>query len=193
MKPRRAHFRAAAARPGEVPPALGPEIALAGRSNVGKSSLVNRLTGCRGLARTSRTPGCTRGLLFYEVPGRVTLVDLPGYGWAQRSKNERAGWKALVEYYVENRTALAGAMILVDVRRGPEAEERMLVEYLDEARVPWAWVLTKCDKLGRGALAARTRELAGELDGVEAIATSSETGRGINEVWRWIDDAASRA
>jgi len=192
MKPRRAEFRAAAARAGDIPPPRGPEIALAGRSNVGKSSLINRLTGCRGLARTSRTPGCTRGLIFYEVPGRVTLVDLPGYGWAQRSKDERAGWKALVEYYVENRTVLSGVLVLVDVRRGPQAEERMLVEYLADAGVPWSWLLTKCDKLGRGRLAARIHELAAELEGAAPIATSSETGKGMDEVWRWIDEAVER-
>jgi GTP-binding protein len=189
----RAEFRAAAKRPAEIPAARGPEIALAGRSNVGKSSLINRLTKTRGLARTSQTPGCTRGLVFYVVDDASTglsLVDLPGYGWARRSKEEREGWKALVEYYLENRDALVGALVLVDVRRGPEEEERMLAEYLDAAGVPYAWVLTKCDKLGRGKLAARVRELTGELGDADVLATSSASGAGMDEVWRWIRGSA---
>jgi GTP-binding protein len=193
MKAQRAEFRAAAARASEIPAARGPEIALAGRSNVGKSSLLNSLTGRRGLARTSRTPGCTRGLIFYEIGGgRLTLVDVPGYGWAQRSKEERSAWKALVEYYLETRAALAGVLILVDVRRGPEEEERMLVEYLARARLPYAWVLTKCDKLSRGRLAARVRELGARLGDAAVLATSAEKRTGIGAVWAWIEEAAGR-
>ena len=154
---------------------------------------INRLTGRRGLARTSRTPGCTRGLIFYEIGGgRLTLVDLPGYGWAQRSKQERSGWKALVEYYLETRTALAGVLVLIDVRRGPEEEERMLAEYLTATGVPFGWVLTKCDKLSRGRLAARVRALTPLFEGADALTTSSETGLGIDAVWRWIDGALER-
>jgi len=188
-----AEFRATALRPSEIPAARGPEIALAGRSNVGKSSLINRLAGRRALARTSRTPGCTRGLIFYEIDGgRFTLVDLPGYGWAQRSKQERSGWKALIEYYLENREALAGVLVLVDVRRGPEDEERMLAEYLTSSGIAYGWVLTKCDKLSRGRLAARIRELEPDFGGAPAIVTSSETGRGVDAVWRWISEASER-
>jgi GTP-binding protein len=193
VKAPHAEFRAAASRPSEIPAARGPEIALAGRSNVGKSSLINRLTGRRGLARTSRTPGCTRGLIFYEIGGgRVTLVDLPGYGWAQRSKSERTGWKALVEYYLENRKALAGVLVLVDVRRGPEEEERILAEYLTSTGVPYGWLLTKCDKLSRGRLAARIRELQPSFGGAPAIATSSESGLGTDTVWRWIGETTEK-
>ena len=193
MKSVRAEFRAAATRPGEIPAASGPEIALAGRSNVGKSSLINRLTGRRGLARTSRTPGCTRGLLFYEIGGgRFTFVDLPGYGWAQRSKQERASWKALVEYYVENRSALAAVLVLIDVRRGPQDEERMLAEYLASRGITFGWILTKCDKLSRARLAARVRELTPAFEGAPALPTSSENGLGMDSVWRWIDTAIAR-
>jgi GTP-binding protein len=193
MKAPHAEFRAAAARVSEIPAARGPEIALAGRSNVGKSSLINRLTGRRGLARTSRTPGCTRGLIFYEIGGgRVTLVDLPGYGWAQRSKQERSGWKALIEYYLENRKTLAGVLVLVDVRRGPGEEERMLTEYLTSAGVAHGWLLTKCDKLSRGRLAARLRELQPDFGGAPAIATSAESGLGMDAVWRWIGEASEK-
>lgn len=193
MKAPHAEFRAAASRPSEIPAARGPEVALAGRSNVGKSSLLNRLTGRRGLARTSRTPGCTRGLIFYEIGGgRVTLVDLPGYGWAQRSKQERSGWKALIEYYLDNRKALAGVLLLVDVRRGPEEEERMLADYLTHAGIAYGWLLTKCDKLSRGRLAARVRELEPQFGGARAIPTSSESGLGMDTVWRWIGEASEK-
>jgi GTP-binding protein len=190
MQALRAEFRAAAKRPAEIPAPRGPEIALAGRSNVGKSSLINRLTRTRGLARTSQTPGCTRGLIFYAVGERLTLVDLPGYGWARRSKDEREGWKALVEYYLRNRDELAGVLVLVDVRRGPEEEERMLADYLEDVGLAYAWVLTKCDKLSRGKLAARVRELERALGGAPALATSSESGMGMDAVWSWVHAAA---
>jgi GTP-binding protein len=190
VKVSRAEFMAAASSPGQIPPARTPEVALAGRSNVGKSSLINRLTGRRKLARTSQTPGCTRGLNFYGIDDRLTLVDLPGYGWARRSKEERTKWKALVEYYLENRSELAGVLILTDARRGPEEEERMLADYLTGAAIPHAWVLTKSDKLGRSELAARVREIAGGLDGARPFATSAHSGRGMDELWAWIDGAA---
>jgi len=188
MKVSHAEFRAAARRPAEIPPAIGPEIALAGRSNVGKSSLINRMVGRRRLARTSSTPGCTRGLIFYAIDDRLTLVDLPGYGWARRSQAERATWKALVEHYLEHRSELAGVLILVDVRRGPGEEERMLADYLDRAGIAYTWVLTKCDKLGRSRLATRLRELAGEFSMVEPIVASAVRGDGVDRIWRWIGE-----
>jgi GTP-binding protein len=192
MKIARAEFIAAASSPGQIPTARAPEVALAGRSNVGKSSLINRLTARRKLARTSQTPGCTRGLNFYSIDDRLTLVDLPGYGWARRSKEERAKWKALVEYYLETRAELAGVLILTDARRGPEEEETMLADYLAAAEIPCAWVLTKTDKLTRAALGARMRAMA-ELDegGAQPIATSAQTGRGIDDLWAWIEGAAA--
>jgi GTP-binding protein len=190
VKVLRAEFAAAASSPAQIPPARGPEIALAGRSNVGKSSLINRLTGRRKLARTSQTPGCTRGLNFYAIDERLMLVDLPGYGWARRSKDERAKWKALVEYYIEHRRTLAGVLILIDARRGPEDEERMLAEYVAACAVPFSWVLTKSDKLGRAELAAAMRAVADDAGGTAPIATSAKTGHGIDELWAWIDEAA---
>jgi GTP-binding protein len=189
MKVARAEFAAAATTPAQIPPARAPEIALAGRSNVGKSSFINRLTGRRRLARTSQTPGCTRGLIFYAIDDRLTLVDLPGYGWARRAKEERSAWKALVEYYLETRKALTGVLILVDVRRGPEAEEEMLADHLGRSGIPFAWVLTKSDKLSASKRRERLRELAPAFGGAEPIATSSESGLGVDETWQWIDRA----
>jgi GTP-binding protein len=183
-----AEFTAAAASPAEIPRGRAPEVALAGRSNVGKSSLINKLTGRRKLARTSQTPGCTRGLNFYALDDRLALVDLPGYGWARRSKQERDRWKVLVEHYLEKRDVLAGVLILVDARRGAEKEELMLAEYLAAAEIPYVWVLTKSDKLKRAGLAAAVLDLSALPNPRPAVATSAQTGGGIDQLWRAIGD-----
>lgn len=180
---------AAATRPTEIPKPHFPELALAGRSNVGKSSLINRLTSRKKLARTSQTPGCTRGLIFFDINEKLTLVDLPGYGWAKRSHEERDRWKALVETYLLGREVLVGVLILIDVRRGPQEEELMLAEFLRTHQIAYAWVLTKCDKLAKGKLRARIDELGGELVGAELLPTSAKAGSGCDAVWRWMSAA----
>jgi GTP-binding protein len=192
VKTEPAEFWAAARSAAELPRSRGPEVALAGRSNVGKSTLVNRILGRRKLARTSSTPGCTRGLIFYRVGDRMALVDLPGYGWAKRSAEERAAWKPLVEGYLAGRKGLAGVLVVVDVRRGAAEEERMLADFLDAHDIRRAWVVTKCDKLTRAELATRLRRLASELGGtVIPVAAGSDVG--IEDVRDWIEDAlASR-
>lgn len=178
-------FWAAARRIEDVPRARCPEVALAGRSNVGKSSLLNRLVGRKRLARTSATPGCTRGLVFYDTGVDRVLVDLPGYGWAKRSGSERAAWKPLVEGYLSSRKALAGVLLLVDIRRGREDDDAMLAEYLDSLDVGRLWVLTKSDKLKpaerRRRLATLERELAEPF-----VAVSTKTDEGIDALERWI-------
>lgn len=184
-----AEFWAAATQLQEVPAPRRPEIAVAGRSNVGKSSLINALARRKRLARTSQTPGCTRGIIFFDINQRLTLVDLPGYGWAQRSREERARWKRLVEGYLDERSALAGVALLVDLRRGPEQQERQLAEYLDARGIRRVWVLTKCDKLKRSKLAARLGELERELAGDVLIVTSAHTGSGIDGVRYWMENA----
>ena len=187
-----AEFWAAARKPEEIPRARGPEVALAGRSNVGKSTLLNRLVGRKRLARTSSTPGCTRGLVFYRVAGRYVLVDLPGYGWARRSGADRARWKPLVESYLAGRTALAGVMILVDVRRGIEEDDRMLADYLDSLALPRLWVFTKLDKLRAGERAQRLRRLGVEV-AEPFVAVSSLTGQGFDELERWVGEISAGA
>lgn len=187
MKISSAEFWAAATKLQEIPAARRPEIAVAGRSNVGKSSLINALTRRKRLARTSQTPGCTRGIIFFDINEKFTLVDLPGYGWAQRSRGERAGWKRLVEGYLAERDELAGVALLVDVRRGPEEEEQQLAEYLDVRGIMRAWILTKCDKLKRSKLTTRLAELDEELAGDTLIVTSAQTGAGIDAVHYWMD------
>jgi len=186
MKVHKAEFRAAATSAASLPAAVLPEIAVAGRSNVGKSSLLNAMTGRRGLARTSRTPGCTRGLLFFDINDWMTLVDLPGYGYASRSRGERLAWKRLVEQYFSMREELAGVLILVDVRRGPEEEETELAAYLDSVGLAYAFVLTKADKLKRSALAQQIAKIRSAVAPAVVLPTSSEKGAGIDVVWRWI-------
>jgi GTP-binding protein len=186
MKVHSAEFRAAATTAASVPPAIHPEIAVAGRSNVGKSSLLNAMTGRKALARTSRTPGCTRGLLFFDINEAITLVDLPGYGYASRSHSERLAWKKLIESFLRSREELAGVLILVDLRRGPEQEEVDLAAYLESVGLPYAFVGTKSDKLKRSALARQVAAVARAAAPAMVLPTSSETGAGIDGVWRWI-------
>lgn len=186
MKVHKAEFRAAATSAASLPAAVLPEIAVAGRSNVGKSSLLNAMTGRRGLARTSRTPGCTRGLLFFDIDDWMTLVDLPGYGYASRSQSERLAWKRLVEQYLASREELAGVLILVDLRRGPEEEEVELAAYLDSVGLAYAFVGTKADKLKRSALAQSVAKIRAAVEPAVVMPTSSDKGAGIDVVWRWI-------
>ena len=155
--------------------AAAPEIAIAGRSNVGKSTLLNRLAGRKGLARTSKTPGRTRGLVMFSLRFRrgreerrgrrlpvdeLRLIDLPGYGYAKVSQSERSAWQPLIEGYTRTRRALALFVILIDARRGIEDEERQLYEWLGTENVPAQIVFTKVDKLtasARGVLRERAR------------------------------------
>lgn len=171
-----------------------PQVAFAGRSNVGKSSLLNALVGSAGLARVSRTPGRTRGIAFFEVEGRYAFADLPGYGYAKVSREEREAWKGLVEGYFDSCRRLRRVYLLVDVRRGPGEEERSLAAYLAERRIPHRWVGTKADKLTpRERRDAEARFAAGE--GLETAGTpvfvSARTKEGIDRLWRDIRAAFS--
>jgi GTP-binding protein len=184
-------FAVAAARDG-FPRSDAPEVAFLGRSNVGKSSLLNRLVQRRQLARTSRTPGKTRLVYWYRVerPGRaLLLVDLPGYGYAKVSKAERRQWKDLVESYLEGREALRAAVLLQDLRRDLSKDESSLLEWLAERDVPGIVALTKVDKLKPMRRAQRLRAIAASmaLPRQRVVATSAETGIGIADLWRAID------
>src|SRR6185436_3724853 len=199
-------FVAEARALGDLPVAGAPEIAIAGRSNVGKSTLLNRLAGRKGLARTSKTPGRTRGLVMFSLRFRrggkaapvpvdeLCLIDLPGYGYAQVSHAERRGWQPLIEGYTRTRRALALFVILIDARRGIEDEERQLYEWLGTENVPAQIVFTKVDKLSaseRGLLRERTRQMFGGGPRRAApLLVSAETGEGIPELWAAILSAA---
>jgi GTP-binding protein len=183
-----ASFLGAASRPGHYPPLGAAEIAVAGRSNVGKSSFLNALLGRRGLVRTSRTPGRTRQVNFFAVGETLRLVDLPGYGFATGPEAERVSWRALIEDYLATRATLRGVVVLVDVRRGLEADDEQLLAYLAHVELAAAVVVTKVDKLARGA-AART--LATIAAPVPVFPFSARTGTGREAVWglirSWLD------
>jgi GTP-binding protein len=188
----RAELLAVAARPDEFPRPELPEVALLGRSNVGKSSLLNRLVNRRRLARTSAAPGKTRLVHWYRVErtgGALCLVDLPGYGWAKVGREERRRWKRLVEAYLEGRAGLRAAVLLQDLRRDVSQDERLLLAWLAQRRIPVLVALTKADRVGAGARAARAGDLARQLGlGPErVVATSAERGFGIAELWRALD------
>jgi GTP-binding protein len=182
-----AEFLGAAATPGGGPPPGPPEVAIAGRSNVGKSSLINSLLGRRGLARTSRTPGRTRQLNFFLVNQAFVLVDLPGYGFAVGAEAERRAWAPLVETYLGGRPTLRGVLLVVDGRRGIEAEEDQLLAYLAALRLPAAVVATKLDKLGRAPARAALAAVAERLGGaVPVLGFSAHSGEGRVPLWRLV-------
>jgi len=183
-----------------LPPAGAPEIAFAGRSNVGKSTLLNRLAGRRALARTSKTPGRTRGIVFFDLElarpePPLRFVDLPGYGYARVARDERDSWQALIEGYAQGRQTLAMFAVLVDARRGVDDEERQLYEWLGTINVPAQVVITKVDKLSateRGRLRAETQKIFKQRGPRRAvpILASGESGEGVGELWAAIRDAA---
>jgi GTP-binding protein len=188
---------ASAAGPEGFPRAGLPEIALLGRSNVGKSSLLNRLVGRQRLAFASSKPGTTRLLHFYRVEraGRpLLLVDLPGYGWARVSRSEREAWRALAEGYLGGRAPLRGCLLLQDLRREVTDDELELIAWLAERGVPVVVALTKGDKLAASPRRARAAALttAYGLPANRVIATSSRTGDGIPALWKAIERLLDR-
>jgi GTP-binding protein len=160
-----------------------PQVAFAGRSNVGKSSLLNAFTGVAGLARTSSTPGRTRGVVLFEWEGKYAIADLPGYGYAQVSREERASWGRLVEGYLGGCRFLRKVYILVDARRGPEAEEEELAAFLASKGVPYRWVATKADKLSMSERRPAVARFGGAPwleGGGEPLLCSTRKGTGID-------------
>jgi len=164
-----------------------PEIAFAGRSNVGKSSLLNALTGRKALARTSNTPGRTREINFFELGHALLLADLPGYGYASAPKTQIKGWNRLIHDYLDGRPSLRRLCLLIDARRGLKDNDREIMQRLDKAAVVYQVVFTKCDKVKAGALASRLAETAAELKThgaayPEIAATSAVKRTGIAEL-----------
>ncbi len=175
-----AEFETAAGISAQLMPSDAPEIAFSGRSNVGKSSLINRLVGRKALARTSATPGKTATINFYRLPS-MRLVDLPGYGYAKVSDSERRRWSELIEGYFNDDRDLRLVLQLIDMRHPPSRDDYHMLEYMVECGIPFIIVLTKSDKLNKTERAARMAALEQELadyEGVTCVPFSATNGEG---------------
>jgi GTP-binding protein len=184
-----AEFITSAVSPAQYPPDIRPEIAFVGRSNVGKSSLINTLLNRRGLAKTSSTPGKTRTINFFRVNGELGFVDLPGYGFAQVSRAERATWGPMLEQFFRLRQGLKGVVHLVDARHPPTADDRRTRTWLLQWHRPLLVVATKVDKIGRTQRPSHLKQIA-EVLGLDEVAAvvvfSAQTREGRDNVWEWI-------
>ena len=180
-------FMRGAAAIDDLPPPNSPEVAFAGRSNVGKSSLVNLLTGRKALARVSKTPGRTRELNFFRAGSALILVDLPGYGYARVSKEDVARWTELIFAYLCGRPNLRRVFLLMDSRRGPLDSDISVMQLLDRAAVSYQVVMTKCDKPSVAELTQSRGETESELHRhpaalADLIAVSTFSGKGVDEL-----------
>lgn len=186
---KQAEFVKSATRPEHYPEPVLPEIAFAGRSNVGKSSLINTLVGRKNLVKTSSKPGCTQLVNFFNVNGQLSIVDLPGYGYAKVSKSVRAQWGPMIERYLSVRDSLMGVVLLNDIRRDPGKEELELMAWLRSADIRCLTVVTKSDKLSRQKRQVRLAAISGALgcDLQDIIVFSAKTRLGKDVLWRAID------
>jgi GTP-binding protein len=180
-------FTAAAGSPASLPPMRGMEIALSGRSNVGKSSLINALTGRKALARISRTPGRTQELIFFNGGGDLNLVDMPGYGYAAAAKSKIAAWTDLIHAYLRGRANLARVYVLIDARHGLKNTDAPMLDVLGQAAVSHQIVLTKADAMPAAELGRRVAEVEAALAKRPAafpavLVTSAHEGIGIPEL-----------
>ena len=173
-----------ATRDGWRPPADLPEIAFAGRSNVGKSSLLNRLLRRKAFARVSNTPGRTREINFFKVNETFVLADLPGYGYARISKARKAEWQPLIEGYLADSSMVWGVVLLLDVRHDPTEDDLLMLDFLANLGVPTIIAVTKVDKLRKAEVTARIADLAHRLglDVEQIVPFSSKTGEGRDEL-----------
>lgn len=181
-----AAFLKSAFQESHYPPPDKTEVAFAGRSNVGKSSLLNILVNRKNLARTSSTPGRTQSINFFLVDGRFYFVDLPGYGYARVSLEVKKSWRGMVEAYLRNRPNLKAVVVIVDIRRDLEKEERELMEWLEQEGKNVIPVLTKVDKLSRSERELRVRQMEKDLSGIvsaKPILFSAKTREGRKEIW----------
>jgi GTP-binding protein len=171
-----------------------PEIAFGGRSNVGKSSLLNRLIHRKKFARVSNTPGRTREINFFKVNDSFVLVDLPGYGYARISKEKRAEWRPLIEGYLRRSTQLRGIVQLLDVRHDPTADDRAMLDFLGELGVPTIVVVTKIDKLTNAQRGKRVSEIVRDLalDADQVVPFSAQTGEGRDELGEAVESLLSQ-
>ena len=185
MKPKKVELTKTVRDKQKLPSFSYPEIALIGRSNVGKSSLINVLVQRRNLARTSGTPGKTRGVHFYNVDERFYIVDLPGYGYARASQEQQRAWSELVEAYLELRKGQALLLQLVDLRHAPSADDLQMMEWIRHYSLPYRVVATKSDKVSRGKRMKHIQIIASSLQilPAEILLFSASSGEGKDLVW----------
>jgi GTP-binding protein len=183
-------FVKSAVKPSQYPEYEFPEIAFAGRSNVGKSSLINTLMNRKDMVKTSSTPGCTRLINFFLVNETLSFVDLPGYGYAKVSKKIRAQWQPMINRYLSFRKNLLGLILLVDIRRDFEKEETDIVSWLEEYELPYLLVLTKVDKLSKTKQQKRLASICSSIrrEKEDVILFSSRTKLGRETVWEEINN-----
>lgn len=185
---RRAEFLLSAPALAQCPPDSGREVAFVGRSNVGKSSVINAVTGRKALARISKTPGRTQQINYFVVADEARLVDLPGYGFARVSRDLQERWVETINAYLQRRASLAGLILIVDVRREQGEEEARMLEWCAAVDLPVHILLNKADKLSRGAAKSRLLALRSRLDGaVTAQLFSAKSGLGAEELRRQLD------
>ncbi|HKO98066.1 MAG TPA: ribosome biogenesis GTP-binding protein YihA/YsxC [Pyrinomonadaceae bacterium] len=189
MKITKAEFLKSAFQESDWPTDSKPEIAFMGRSNVGKSSLINSLLGVRGLARTSSTPGRTQSLNFFTINDRFRFVDLPGFGYARVPKSVRAGWGDMVTSYLAKRQQLVLSIHIVDSRHEPTTLDLQLHEWLEHSLKPWLIVATKSDKLSNNELKESLGRVKRVFSTDRVVAYSAKTGRGGTEIWRALEAA----
>ncbi|WP_088068382.1 ribosome biogenesis GTP-binding protein YihA/YsxC [Gottfriedia luciferensis] len=190
MKVTTADIVISAVRPNQYPDTQFPEIALAGRSNVGKSSFINKMLNRKALARTSSKPGKTQTLNFFLINEQLFYVDVPGYGYAKVSKKEREAWGKMIETYITTREQLRAVILLVDLRHSPTEDDVMMYDFLKHYGIPVIIVATKADKIPKGKWdkhAKVVRETLQIEEGDELILFSSETGLGKEKAWSVID------
>jgi GTP-binding protein len=190
MKVNQVELVISAVRPEQYPDGLLPEFALAGRSNVGKSSLINKLINRKAMARTSSKPGKTQTLNFYKIEETLFFVDVPGYGYAKVSKTEREKWGKMIETYLTSRKQLRAAILITDVRHPPTKDDVMMYQFLKHHGLPCIVVATKADKIPKGKWDKHVKITKETLDfdpSDELILFSSETGQGKDKMWAAIN------
>ncbi|QBK26411.1 ribosome biogenesis GTP-binding protein YihA/YsxC [Ureibacillus thermophilus] len=190
MKVNQAEFVISAVKPEQYPDAGLPEFALAGRSNVGKSSFINKMVNRKSLARTSSKPGKTQTLNFYKINEVLFFVDVPGYGYAKVSKKEREAWGKMIERYMTGRAGLKAVLLIIDLRHAPTDDDKMMYNFLKYYNIPSIVIATKADKIPRGRW-DKHKKIVRETLKMEKdeplILFSAETGLGVEETWAEIE------
>ena len=191
MKVHNVEMVISAVRPDQYPEDGLPEFALAGRSNVGKSSFINRMIGRKALARISSKPGKTQTLNFYKIEEQLFFVDVPGYGYAKVSKTEREAWGKMIERYITGRNELKAVVQIVDLRHPPTADDRMMYDFFKHYNIPCIVIATKADNIPKGKWDKHKKIVKETLDmdkNDPLIVFSSEKGLGFEEAWRTIEN-----